>query len=188
MKARAPKGRGRLGWLPVGRLRGLTRNPQYLSPRQLDGLKASIQRDGFLAPVLVRPLKGGRYEVVSGNHRVMAARDLGHAEVPVIILRMADQAARRIAINLNTVHGDPPAELLAPFLADLDDATLQEIHLEPALLSEICKFDATLEARLSDLTPPEHVDRASSTSPIEQCACPKCGKRHIKGQGAPDGV
>jgi len=173
--------KGSLKWSSVASLQGLTRNPQYLTPKQLDGLKASIERDGFLAPVLVRPIKGGRYEVVSGNHRVMAAKELGHKSVPAIIMTMTDMASRRIAINLNTVHGDPTAELLAPFLAELDDDTLKNIHLDSDLLADVLKFDATLELRLAALLAPECMDLASSISPIVQCVCKTCGRSHIAG-------
>jgi len=175
-----PRKRGELKWLAVDKLRGLTRNPQYLTPRQLSGLKTSIERDGFVAPVLVRPIKGGDYEIVSGNHRVMAARELGYKDVPVIVMKMDHQSARRVAINMNTVHGDPPAELLAPFLAELDDATLADIHLDESLLADCVEFDATLKERLQKLESPEQFDRESPQSPIETCDCPTCGKKHFR--------
>lgn len=76
----------------------------------MEAMKASMLRDGFLAPVLLRPM-GDDYEVVSGNHRVMAARELGMTTVPALIMDLTDQQVGRIAINLNTVHGDPTAEL-----------------------------------------------------------------------------
>jgi ParB-like chromosome segregation protein Spo0J len=40
--------------LPVEKLVTLKRNPQYVTPRQMESLKASIRRDGFMAPILVR--------------------------------------------------------------------------------------------------------------------------------------
>lgn len=174
------KNKGDLRWMAIDKLRALTRNPQYLTPRQLIGLKASIERDGFVAPVLVRPLKGDDFEIVSGNHRVMAAREIGYTEVPVIVMRLDNQSARRVAINMNTVHGDPPAELLAPFLAELDDDTLRDIHLDADLLADCVQFDATLEERLKKLQPPDQLDHESPQSPITQCSCPTCGKRHIR--------
>src|SRR3972149_6178636 len=145
------KNKGMLRWRAIDKLRALTRNPQYLTPQQLIGLKASIERAGFVAPVLVRPLKGDDFEIVSGNHRVMAAREIGYTEVPVIVMRLDNQSARRVAINMNTVHGDPPAELLAPFLAELDDDMLRDIHLDSDLLAECVAFDTTLQERLEKL-------------------------------------
>ena len=62
--------------------------PAILTPKQMDSLKTSIQRDGFCAPILVRPYKRGRYEIISGNHRFMAACELGMAEIPCVVSNM----------------------------------------------------------------------------------------------------
>jgi ParB/RepB/Spo0J family partition protein len=166
--------------ISTSRLVTLRRNPQYLTPHQMEALKASIRRDGFLAPVLVRPTDDGRFEIVSGNHRVMAAVELGMKEVPCLVATLNDQASARVAINLNTVHGEPNAELMAPFLAELDDSTLSTIHLEESFLAEIATFDAELRSRLEALEVPDSLNRASSQSPIANCVCKDCGQRHIK--------
>ena len=55
--------REKLEWISVERLQTLKRNPQYLTPTQMEALKASIERDGFVAPILVRPLQGGRFRL-----------------------------------------------------------------------------------------------------------------------------
>lgn len=166
----------------VDRCVALKRNPQYLSPKQLDGLKISIERDGFLAPVLVRPIPDSDdFEVLSGNHRVMAARELGMAEVPALVVHVDDQQAGRIAVNLNTIHGDPTVELLAPFLAELDDSVLATVHLEDEMLAELKRFDETLAATLSQLEVPESLDTETpADGSITQCVCPDCGRRHMK--------
>lgn len=168
----------------LSKIVALRRNPQYLTPEQMDALKASIERDGFVAPVLVRPLRGGRYEVVSGNHRVMAAREVGYKSVPCVVSKMSADQAKRLAVNLNTIHGDPVAELLAPFLADMSDEVLADIHIDESLLDELINFDAHLKTRLDDLQPPDVIDRPSPTRaavPVT-CCCPNCGARHAKPQ------
>lgn len=163
----------------------LRRNPQYLTPHEMESLKKSIERDGFLAPILVRPVKtesGDGFEIVSGNHRAMAAKELGYKKVPAVIVEMDDRSAQRAAVNLNTVHGTPSAELLAPFLAEMDDELLKTIHLDDALLNDVKTLDATLAERLSNMEVPEEWDSESVTSTIEQCVCDKCGRRHIAGR------
>ena len=160
----------------------LKRNPQYLTPRQMDSLKRSIGRDGFVAPILVRPISGERFEVVSGNHRFMAARELGMEQIPCVICKINNDDAKRLAVNLNTIHGEPNPELLAPFLAEMDDDLLAQIHIEDKLLEELINFDRDLETRLSELQPPEKMDRDSPKSSNEICSCPKCGGRHFKKQ------
>jgi ParB-like nuclease family protein len=173
-----------LKFLPLPRLLMLRRNPQYMTPHEMDALKASIQRDGFLAPILVRPRGKTNFEILSGNHRAMAARELGFKQVPCLIAKLDDKQAGRVAVNLNTVHGDPTAELLAPFLGELPDDVLKTVHLDDDLLKEVIQIDASLAETLGKMEVPANWNRESSTTEIEQCACPKCGKRHIKGKKA----
>lgn len=156
----------------------LRRNPQYLTPHEMDALKRSIERDGFLVPILVRSLRCGRYEIVSGNHRAMAAKELGHVRVPAVVAKMDDRSSRRIAVNLNTVHGEPTAELMAPFLAEMDAETLAQVHLPDDMIAEIASFDATLRARLAALEVPSALDRDSAPN-LPMCVCAKCGRRHV---------
>jgi hypothetical protein len=183
------KPKAQLIWVAIAELHFLRRNPQYLSPHAMEALKASIQRDGFLAPVLLRPYKAGGYELLSGNHRVMAAKELGMTHVPAIISTLNDKQAQRVAVNLNTVHGEPNAELLAPFLAEIDEELLKTIHLDDETIRAVSELDADLAESLARMEPPESFDRESVKSAIAQCACPKCGKRHIRGNpGKRDGV
>lgn len=187
-RAKAPS--GGLAELPLDRCVMLRRNPQYVTPRQMEALKASIQRDGFLAPILVRrAARGrGRYEIISGNHRVMAARELGMATIPALICptTISNADAARLAVNLNTIHGDPIPELLAPFLAELDDDILRTVHLEAPMLEALLHFDDILGARLKELQAPQSIDIAPESAPVPHvCICPRCGRTHTvhKGQG-----
>lgn len=158
----------------------LKRNPQYLTERQMTALKESIQRDGFLAPIVVRKQKrGGLYEILSGNHRKMAVAELGYETIPCVeLLNCSDEQAARIAVNMNTVHGDPTPELIAPFLADLDAELLRTIHLDDELLAGCLEFDATLADRLKSMELPDQLDHDSVRGTIPNCVC-KCGHRHV---------
>lgn len=158
----------------------LKRNPQYLTPKQMESLKASIRRDGFCAPILVRPYKAGRFEVISGNHRFMAAVEIGLLEIPCVVSDMSDGAAKRLAINLNTIHGEPNAELLAPFLAELESDFLKDIHIEDILKESLMKYDDTLAELLAKLEAPDAVNRDSPKQSNETCVCAKCGATHFK--------
>jgi ParB family transcriptional regulator, chromosome partitioning protein len=175
--------RTKLVRLPLDKLVALKRNPQYLTARQMDALKESIQRDGFLAPIVVRK-KGARYEILSGNHRCMALRELQRSEVDCVeIIGCTDAQAARIAVNMNTVHGDPTPELIAPFLADLDEELLRTIHLDDGLLAGVMEFDATLAQRLKSLDLPDSLDHDSLRGTIPNCVC-KCGHRHVSQKNA----
>lgn len=170
--------RYKLKYLPTAACVMLKRNPQFLSIATMDSLRDSIRRDGFVVPILVRPIGDGRYEILSGNHRWMAARELNLTEIPVVIAELSREQAARLAVNLNTVHGDPPVDTLVPFLAEMDDETLRSVHLDDTTRQQLCLFDATLENRLRELKPPPSVDRASKPNTIPTCVCKTCGKRH----------
>jgi ParB-like chromosome segregation protein Spo0J len=165
--------------VPIAKCVALRRNPQFVSPHAMEAMKASMTRDGFLAPVLLRPM-GDDFEVVSGNHRVMAARELGMSTVPALIMDLSDTQVGRIAVNMNTVHGDPTAELLAPFLAELDDEALSTVHMGDDLLKDVLALDDELAARLSELQTPDNWDNESPKGAVPDCVCPNCGRRHVK--------
>lgn len=170
--------RHRLEEVEVDKCRLLERNPQYLTPSQLDALQRSIERDGFTVPILVRPKRDGVYEIVSGNHRYMAAKSLGYTKVPAVVAKLSDAEAKRLAINLNLIHGNPLAEQLAPFLADCPDDVLRDLHLEGDLLADVKRFDAELGRTLAKLEIPSEVNDASRTNDIHVCECPSCGRKH----------
>lgn len=61
---------------------------------EIEGLKASISRNGQRVPILVRPLEGDRYSLIYGRRRMEACRGLG-IKVRAIVTEMeGDQALR----------------------------------------------------------------------------------------------
>src|SRR5262245_9397519 len=51
----------------------------------LGELAESVKAHGIVQPVLVRPLAGGRYEIIAGERRWRAARLAGLATVPAVV-------------------------------------------------------------------------------------------------------
>ena len=51
----------------------------------LDELAASIREHGVMQPILVRPIDGGRFEIVAGERRWRAAKRAGLATVPALV-------------------------------------------------------------------------------------------------------
>jgi ParB/RepB/Spo0J family partition protein len=160
----------------------LKRNPQYLTPKQMENLKRSIERDGFCAPILVRKLKKNQFEIVSGNHRFMASQELGIKKIPCVVANITAKEAQRLAINLNTIHGNPNAELLAPFLAELDEDILKDIFIENDMKKELLEFDAHLEKMLAKMEPIDSINSESPTSSNKICVCAKCGRKHFQNE------
>jgi ParB family chromosome partitioning protein len=81
---------------------------------RLKELRDSIRDKGVLQPILVREVDGG-YEVIAGERRLRAARDLGLDDVPVVIKKANNQEALVLALVENIQREDlnPIEEALA---------------------------------------------------------------------------
>jgi ParB family chromosome partitioning protein len=74
-----------------------------------DGLVAlaeSVRANGVLQPVLVRPTKGGRYELIAGERRWRAAKLAGLEEVPGVVRPHDDAASIELALVENMARED----------------------------------------------------------------------------------
>jgi ParB family chromosome partitioning protein len=69
-------------------------------------LAGSIRERGVLQPVLVRPLVGGRYELVAGERRWRAAKLAELDSVPAIIRRHDDAESLEVALIENMARED----------------------------------------------------------------------------------
>ena len=79
---------------PVDRLVPYHRNARTHSDEQVSQIAASIAEFGFTSPILVDSADG----IIAGHGRLMAARKLGLAEVPVIVLDHLTETQRRAYI------------------------------------------------------------------------------------------
>lgn len=92
--------------LPVAEIR-----PSRFQPRRrfdddaLAELAESIRRHGVLHPVLVRPQDGG-YELIAGERRLLAARQAGLAEIPVLVRDWDDRTTMEVALVENLQRSD----------------------------------------------------------------------------------
>ena len=69
-------------------------------------LAESIRSQGIMQPILVRPIGGGRYEIIAGERRSRAARIAGLTEVPVLVKEVPDEAAAVMALIENIQRED----------------------------------------------------------------------------------
>ena len=75
---------------------------------KLEELSLSIKENGIIQPIAVRPNKydPGKFQIVAGERRWLAAQKAGLNEVPVIILNVDDQKSLEIAIVENVQRQD----------------------------------------------------------------------------------
>jgi ParB-like chromosome segregation protein Spo0J len=127
----------RLEMWPLDRLRPYERNARTHSEAQIQQIQASIREFGFTAPILVDSTDG----ILAGHGRLSAAKLLGLAEVPVVVLDHLSEAQRRqyvLADNKLAENAGWDLELLA--------LELEAVEIDPAVLG----FGEADLARLQD--------------------------------------
>ena len=90
----------------------LSRNPyqprQVFNEAKLEELSNSIKKNGIIQPIAVRPKRNdpGKYEIVAGERRWLAAQRSGLHEIPVNILDLTDVESLEVAIVENIQRDD----------------------------------------------------------------------------------
>ncbi|HET9669049.1 MAG TPA: ParB/RepB/Spo0J family partition protein [Casimicrobiaceae bacterium] len=102
----APQGES-LQMLPLDRLRPGRYQPRSkMDPASLAELALSIKEQGVMQPILVRPVDGGRFEIVAGERRWRAAQQAGLREVPALVRNVPDRSALAVALIENIQRED----------------------------------------------------------------------------------
>ncbi|MCF7364400.1 ParB/RepB/Spo0J family partition protein [Vibrio sp. A1-b2] len=100
---------------------GIYQPRKDMSPEALEELSASIQSQGIIQPIVVRPLNTGGYEIIAGERRWRAARQAGLKQVPCLIKPVDDRAAIAMALIENIQREDLNAIEEAQALERLQD-------------------------------------------------------------------
>ena len=132
-------------------------NPNRMSDEMQAKLKAYIEREGLVEPLVVRP-KGEQYEILGGFHRWQIAQELGFTTVPCVTVDLDDRRAKILTVNLNELKGASLPSLLANLIHDLsselslDDLESQLPYTQEELRDslELLKIPDGLEASLEE--------------------------------------
>src|SRR5207302_9144063 len=117
----------------TARCKPLGRETRKHPPQQVRKLAASLERFGFVVPILI----GSATRVVAGWGLVQAARQLGHTEVPAIgvtDLPEAELRALRLALNRMTEDSVWDREALVLEFSEI-------LELPPQLDREVTGFE-----------------------------------------------
>ncbi len=79
---------------------------RHFDEAALSALATSLIERGVLQPVLVRPLAGGRYELIAGERRWRAAQIAGLPQIPAIVRHHDDAASLELAVIENMARED----------------------------------------------------------------------------------
>lgn len=84
---------------------------KYFDNEKMSELKDSIKNSGLLQPITVRKISNGKYEIVAGERRYRACRELGMENIPVIEMNVGDARGYELSVleniqreNLNPIE------------------------------------------------------------------------------------
>jgi DNA modification methylase len=162
----------------IDELRPDLANPRRIGEDELDALERSLRQFGFVQPVLAR--REDR-TVIGGHQRLVAARRLGYATVPVTWLDVSLDEARVLGLALNKISGTWDEPLLARLLAELQDGAQVDLTLSGFDEDEVRDLLRSLEAR-ERRDRPEAFDLAEALDEARRTPRAKRGELWLLGE------
>jgi ParB family chromosome partitioning protein len=103
----SPEQAGELHELPIELIKPNPNQPRTkIDPESLAGLVSSIEANGVVQPLLVRPLPDGSYELIAGERRWRAAQAAGLGKVPAVVRDQELAERLQVALIENMVRED----------------------------------------------------------------------------------
>lgn len=136
----------KLALVDVRDLEFLEKNARYMTNEMFRNLVDNIKRDGGLSSVPLCWKHDGKYRVLSGNHRCMAAIEAGLQEVLVLFTDRELSKQEQIAIELshNAIDGKDDMAILKELWDEIDDVSLKYYAgLDDKMLEEMEKAALT---------------------------------------------
>lgn len=134
--------------ITVSKLRPFENNPyQVRDDAEMNTLSESIQMQGVLSPLIVRPIENtDEYEVVSGHRRIHAAQKAGITEVPALIYAL-DRDAAAIAVVDSNLHREHilPSEKAFAYKLKMEALSHQGKRTDLTLSQVATKLDTATE-------------------------------------------
>ena len=134
--------------IPVEKLRPFAGHPfKVKDDDEMNTLIESIQTQGVLSPLIVRPIENTEeYEVVSGHRRLHAAQKAGIAEVPALIYAL-DRDSAAIAVVDSNLHREHilPSEKAFAYKLKMEALSHQGKRTDLTLSQLATKLDTATE-------------------------------------------
>lgn len=127
--------------------------------KELSGLRDSIKVHGIIQPLVVTETLGGGYELIAGERRLRAARELGLKQVPVIIRTARELEKLELSLIENIQRHDlNPIEKASAYKRLIDNFSLT--HEEAARRLGVSRPVISNSLRLLTLSPEVQKDIA----------------------------
>jgi hypothetical protein len=110
--------------IPVEEIEPNNWNPNEMSNDEFDWLVEEITEVGFIDPLEVVPMVDGGFRILGGAHRHQAAKALGMAEVPCVVLSDAKwqdaDLQKFVTVRLNQLHGKANPDKMIALYRELE--------------------------------------------------------------------
>jgi hypothetical protein len=115
-------GRFTIEVVSLDRLDLLEKNARYMRNETFRRLVENVKEDGQLSQIPFCVQQGERFKVLSGNHRVQAARSAGLTEIPIIYTTEQLTREKELAIQLshNAIAGEDDPTILKELWDELN--------------------------------------------------------------------
>ncbi len=125
-------------YIPIEQLKFAEYNPRKANKNQWEQLKRSLEKFGFVDPVIVNSAPGRENIIIGGHFRVKVAKEMGIKEVPVVYVNIPDiEKEKELNLRLNKNIGEWDWDLLANFDIDF----LKNVGFDNKELSLNLRFD-----------------------------------------------
>jgi hypothetical protein len=162
----------RIAVVPIEACDLLDKNARFMKVEQYRRLVDNIKRDGCLTSIPFAVQQGSRFKILSGNHRVKAAKDAGLTEIPVLysIRELTHQEEVAIQLAHNAIAGQDDLTILRELYDEINDVVLKEYSgVDDVMLGRMDPPDLDplsekgLEYRIVSIAfLPEEVERAEA--------------------------
>ena len=145
-------------------------------------LAESIREQGVMQPILVRPVDGGRFEIIAGERRWRAAQKAGLREVPALVKPVPDQSALALALieniqreELNALEEAQGFKRLIDEFGLTHDAVAKAVGRSRSAVSNLLRLTHLPKPGAADLAPvparprvaAPNRDQAAHSHPVE---------------------
>lgn len=117
-------------------------NPKEPNTKEYENVKKSLEINGYAQPILVRE-DGDGFEIIDGQHRFLAAKELGYSEIYIYNAgQISDEDAKSMTIWMQTQVPFDEVQL-APIVVELNklDITLPYTDEEIVTFEKMTQFD-----------------------------------------------
>jgi len=125
----------------------ISRNPYQprfnIDPVSLDELKKSILTNGLIQPITVRRTPDHKYQLISGERRLQACKEIGYKEIPAYII---DVSSDELMLALALIENIQREKLNSIEIGTAYKRLMDECHLTQEQIAERVGKDRTTVA------------------------------------------